>query len=431
MINRCPQIEGCRKGMASQCCQLHALRTLLIGGSSSSSKTQKVPLRRNSSVDKVTGWQTRKSGDNLRDAAQSFRDECNAAVMMVCVGNESAAKLLVDTACTLVERLLVGVAENLPQVRTSFEIKVDWNKPRADAEQEMVVLEVKYHTDKVLVGEIATRSRIALSVQLKEKMRFALAKPRCDASGQQLLLFADGWDLFPLPDCVQVRKMMRTELGDGLSPATAYEWWEQHRHRRFPLKRSKFHRLVESLLEQKAFKLLGKRLAVEALWGYVHTVPLRIKALEFHIDHRLKAGVSVSVQTRQCSMDSEEDHKAEEEAKVMTQKMMLQQRARAEKLAPSGINVGAMLCGPEVGHPGACPRVLLKLFTAAKWFSRGDDGSWLGITRYLLCSCPLPLCAEYRCSFCFNRGFPSYLCPAPAGSQHKSPPQLTYQLHVF
>merc|ERR1719468_628102 len=33
-----------------------------------------------------------------------------------------------------------------------------------------------------------------------------------------------------------------------------------------------------------------------------------------------------------------------------------------------------------------------------------------GITRYLLCSCPLPLCAEYRCSFCFNRGL-HYLIP--------------------
>jgi len=360
--------------MASQCLQLHALRTLLTGGSSSSRKKQKVPTRRNSSVDKVDGWQTRKSGDNLRDAAQSFRDECNAAVRMVCVGSESAAELLVDTACALVERLLVGVAEHLPQVRTSFEIKVDWNKPRADAEQEMVVLEVRFHTDKVLVGEIATRSRIALCVQLKEKMRFALAKPRCDALGvQQLLLFADGWDLPPLPDCVQVRNMLRAELGDGLSPTTAYEWWEEHRHRLFHLRRSKFHRLVESLLEQKALKLLGKSIAVEAFWGYVHTVPLRIKALEFHIDRRLKAGVSVSAQTRQCSTDSEEHHKI---AKVTTQKMMLQQRARAEKLAPSGINVGAMICGAEVGHPGACPRVLKKLFTAAKWYSHGDDGSW-------------------------------------------------------
>merc|ERR1712129_556042 len=71
-------------------------------------------------------------------------------------------------------------------------------------------------------------------------------------------------------------------------------------------------------------------------------------------------------------MGEEEDRRA---VKVITQKM-LQQRARAEKFAPSGINVGALVFGTEVGQPGACPRVLSKLLTAAKWYSHGNDGTW-------------------------------------------------------
>merc|ERR1712129_656322 len=71
-------------------------------------------------------------------------------------------------------------------------------------------------------------------------------------------------------------------------------------------------------------------------------------------------------------MGEEEDRRA---VKVITQKM-LQQRARAEKFAPSGINVGALVFGTEVGQPGACPRILSKLLTAAKWYSQGKDGTW-------------------------------------------------------
>merc|ERR1712038_1796830 len=99
-----------------------------------------------------------------------------------------------DAACTLVERLLVGVREHLPEVRAQFEITVsqDLNKWQPDAEQEVVVLEVGFNTEKVLVGEIATRSRVTLHAQLKNRLRFALARPCCDTSGvRPLALFID------------------------------------------------------------------------------------------------------------------------------------------------------------------------------------------------------------------------------------------------
>jgi len=142
----------------------------------------------------------------------------------------------------------------------------------------------------------------------------------------------------------------------------------------FPLSRSKFHRLVESLFEQKALKLAGKSVRVEAFWGYLHTVDLNMQALEFCMDHRRKKGVSASVRLRSALSQMEEEDRRR--VKVITQKMMLQQRARAEIAAPSAINVGAMLCGAEIKQPGACAAVLAKLFTAAKWYSEGNDGTW-------------------------------------------------------
>jgi len=371
--------------MASQCLQLHALRTLLTGGSSSSRRRSKVAgsvLQQNgsgrSSLPHIDGWQTRESGDDLREAARFFRDECEAAVRMMCVGSESSSVLQADAACTLVERLLVGICDHLPEVRTQFEVKVshlDLNKPPPVAEQEVVVLEVRFHTEKVLAGEIATRSRVTLCVQLKEQLRFALALPRCDTSEvQPLLLLADGLDLPVLPDCAQALKLMRAELGAGMSPITAYEWWEQHRHARFPLRRSKFHRLVESLFEQKAIQMVGKAVRADTLWGYIHTSPIKVQAFLFRIDRRLKAGVSVSVRLRPAESEREEADR--KQVKAIIQKMMKQQRSKAEKFAPSGINVGAMLTGVEAGQPGACPRVLAKLFTAAKWKGYGKGNSW-------------------------------------------------------
>jgi len=316
--------------------------------------------------------------DDLRDAARRFRGECSSAVRTVCVGSESSAELLMDAACTLVERLLVGVQEHLPTVKAQYELQVsplDLNKTPPDAEQEMVVLEVGFHTDNVLAGEIATRSRIAAYVQLKPRLRFALARPHCDNSGvQPLVLFVDGLELPTLPDCVQVRNSMRAELGDSMSCTTAYEWWEQHRHKRFSLSRSKFHRVLESLLEQKSFKLMGKALATDYVWNTLHTTDIRVQALEFCVDPRQIAGVSVSVRARPLLTQMEEEDRRL--VKAFTQKTLLEDRARADRFAPSAINVGAMLYGAEVGAKGACPRVLAKLFTAAKWYGKKDDGTW-------------------------------------------------------
>merc|ERR1719229_1648597 len=55
-------------------------------------------------------------------------------------------------------------------------------------------------------------------------------------------------------------------------------------------------------------------------------------------------------------------------------KLLRESRRVAETLAPSGINVGAMVVGPDAEQPGAIPHVVAKLLSAAQWWSPGKDG---------------------------------------------------------
>mmetsp|Transcript_40177 Transcript_40177/g.81086 ORF Transcript_40177/g.81086 Transcript_40177/m.81086 type:complete len:265 (-) Transcript_40177:155-949(-) len=186
-----------------------------------------------------------------------------------------------------------------------------------------------------------------------------------------------------LPDCVCARTQMREELGHGLNPTTAYEWWEQNRHTRFPLQTSKFHRVVESLLEQRGMKMLGGQVAADSFWGYLHTSDLNIEVLNFHFDRRIPGGISMAAQLRPPKTPAEAADR--EQVKVITKQLLRSNRSSADRLAPSGINVGAMIAGPEAGQPGAHPRVVAKLLSGAQWWGAGAD-SWHRWDETWLCT---------------------------------------------
>lgn len=283
---------------------------------------------------------------------------------------------LVDAACNFIEKILVGVHDHLPDLHADFEVKalqINVNRPPVEREQELVILEVKFATCSPLVGEIATRSRVAVSVHITERLRFALQHPPADLFKEPLVLCVKGLDMPTLPDAVLACTQLREELGQGLNPISAYEWWEKHRHKRFPLRSSKFHRVVESLLEQRGMKMLGTQLCAESFWGYLHTTDLSIQVFEFHLDRRMRGGVTMTARLRDPRSAAEAEDRVQ--VKAITHKILENNRASADRLAPSGINIGAMICGPEVGQPGACPRVIAKLFSPAQWYGPGED-SW-------------------------------------------------------
>jgi len=247
-----------------------------------------------------------------------------------------------------------------------------------------VVLEVRLPGARApLIGEVATRSRVSVNVQIAQSLRFALQHLPELPREQPLSLRVDGLDMPTLPDCVCARAQAREELGQGLNPTTAYEWWEQNRHTRFPLQTSKFHRIVESLLEQRGIKLLGSQMCASSFWGYLHTTDLNIEVFQFHADRRVPGGVALTAQLRPPKTPAEAADR--EQVQVITRKVLRANRASADRLAPSGINVGAMLAGPGLGQPGAHPRVIVKLLSAARWWGPGEEG-WHRWDQTWLCT---------------------------------------------
>lgn len=363
-----------------RCLQLEQFRSLLSSSGSRSQRRSKAAKVQGDANSDWSSWY----GHDLSEAARAFRKHCIAAVQATEAGD--AALPLVDAACEIVESLLTGVGEQMRGVRADVEVRAlqaSAGGRQAGRREEIVSLEMRLGTASPLVGEIATRSRVAVNVQVTQALRFALLQPPARPLNEPVALRVEGLDMPTLPDCVCARTQMREELGAGLNPTSAYEWWEQNRHTRFPLQTSKFHRVVESLLEQRGMKLLGSQVAANSFWGYLHTTGLNVEVLNFHFDKRMQGGVTVTALLRPPKTEAEAADR--EQVKIITKQLLTGNRSSADRLAPSGINVGAMIAGPEVGQPGAHPRVIAKLLSGAQWWGVGED-SWHRWDETWLCT---------------------------------------------
>ena len=143
-------------------------------------------------------------------------------------------------------------------------------------------------------------------------------------------------------------------MGEGFTPAGVGRWWAAHKEGEFPLASSKFRRICDSF---QAMSSLPAALQGKALWGYLHAVSRRVEALEYHAEG--PDGVAVSGRTSLCDA---EDAAAAAVATEMCHEMLRMHRRLAERIAPSTVNVGALLEGHAVGQPGAAPAKLAKLF---------------------------------------------------------------------
>jgi len=369
--------------MMAQCLPLKQLRVLLRGGA----KERRQSGRSNGTNGISTcdsEWSTLVTHD-LLEASQWFRRSCMAAVRATLAGEAAAAPA--ECACQLVHALLSGVHEHLAGLQLDAEVKaLQVYGQKGTQDRELVILEATFHTSSALCGEIATRSRVAASVSLNGTVRFALVAPSPDLQRHPLVLRCDGLDLPVLPDAVEARTLMRQQLGEGLDHQSAYEWWQQNRHDRFPLQTSKFHRVVESLHEQRGMKMLGSQVNADSLWAYMHTTDLNIEAFQFHLDKRMKGGVTVTCKLRPPRTPQEAADR--EEVQTISRLMLNTQRSTADRLAPSGINVAAMvLGGVEADRQGASPQVVSKLLSHAQWWGAGEDGwhrwdeSWLVVDK--------------------------------------------------
>lgn len=309
---------------------------------------------------------------SISEGVLAFR-QCGETAVHAAAGVAGAP--LVDAACQLVEAVLLGMQRHLPDVHMN--VKLVHGKPGGS---EVVSLAVNFH-DGPLVGEIATRTRIAVGLRVAKELRFAIQRPQPDVSRSPLVLRISGLDFPRLPDVVRLREMLEDALKDRWSPDSVFRWWKEHKDLEFPLPRSKFHRLVESFLGMRSMQFLPPAIHADIFWGYLHTSDLCIEAFEFHRDK--KGGVTVTVQQKQA-LTSEEAQARAMNADI-ARKMLSEKRASGEKLCPSAMNVAAMLYGPEVNQPGACLDAIVKLLSAAQWWGHGSEG-WQQFDETWLCT---------------------------------------------
>lgn len=328
------------------------------------------------------GCEPPSSASDPREGLRAFRAHCDKAVTAAMGGD--AAVPLVEAACRLVDAIVFGILDHLPEVRAEVLVRTSQQFAEARAageDRELVNVLVTFAASSPMVGEIVTRSRVPLSMHVARELRFGLLRPIAKLRDRPLELRVDGLEMLVLSDAVRARTQLRAELGEGLNPMSAYAWWEQHRHTEFPIEHSKFHRVVESLLEQRGMKMLGTKVCADSFWGYLHTTDLSVEVFEFHWDARMRGGIAMTVRMRAPRSSTESEDRAK--VKAITHKMLRQNRPSADRLCPSAISIGAMISGPEVGQPGACPKIVAKLFSAARWWGRGEeswhrhDESWL------------------------------------------------------
>lgn len=315
------------------------------------------------------GRRERKGSQEIPTALQEFKQRCTrvttASVPAFSLRDDQLQKL-VTSAYELVEGILGGIDRHLGDKLHRVDSHVSAVSPGTP--QELLSISVKL--EPRVFGEVATRSRVAVSVQVEEELKFILQAPSCSSDPQLLTLRVQGLNLPALPEAGQVRRRLRNDLGSNVLPKEAFRWWKEHRDEECPADSSKFRWVVESLLEQWGMQALGEKTSYQAFWGYLHTTDLHLASFQFLLDR----GGGVELRAILNEPKDQQEARDREIVREITMGQLRANRKSAETLASSAINVAAMLFGPEVDQPGAKVEVIKKMLSAAEWWSAGEDG---------------------------------------------------------
>mmetsp|Transcript_27385 Transcript_27385/g.78321 ORF Transcript_27385/g.78321 Transcript_27385/m.78321 type:complete len:461 (-) Transcript_27385:90-1472(-) len=309
---------------------------------------------------------------DLQSALQTFERCGVTAVKVATAGNGVKSHVqLWASACELVRALLLGVGTHLPDLQPEIDLRE--HSPDAPG-VESVSLALNFGS-RVVVGEVATPSRCCFEVRLSGIVRFALERPSPSAGDSQLKLTlrVHGVDLPALQDGIELRKRLQVELGSeagGFCKQEVFDWWMQHKDTAYPLETSKFHRLYESLFGQRGMQLLPKTINHDSLWGFLHNPGCTIQSFTFHSDSRDRTTLTAE----RSPAKSDEEAELLKTCRQVAQDILKDNRAAGERFAASATNFAALLYGHEIGQAGAKAAVIVKLFSAAKWWGPGTDG---------------------------------------------------------
>lgn len=305
---------------------------------------------------------------DLEDAVRTFQ-KCGAEALVLAGGERPSWGPLWNTACDLVSAVLLGIQEHLPDLRP----EIDLREGGVVGSTEVVSIAVRFG-DAPIVGEVATLSRCCYEVRLGGPLRFALRRPAQAAEvgrSQPLVLQVAGLDLPNLRDVTLMRDKLASLLGSDFDRKNAYAWWQEHKDEEYPLESSKFHRMYESLFGAKTTQLLPRQIAIDALWGYLHNPGCSIQSFSFHKDYKARG---VTITATRVAPKSMEEAALVETCRQISHTVLRENRTAGEKFATSTTNFCAMLYGHEVNQAGAKAPLIVKLFSAAKWWGPGDDG---------------------------------------------------------
>jgi len=305
----------------------------------------------------------------LHEVVRAFRAKGSLAVQAASGGSDAP---LWVAACDLVDAILQGVHAHLPAVALTCEVCGQCEKTGhtvACEAEEAVTLTVSFD-GKHIVGEVATPTRFCHEIHIVGKLRFALERPSGD-SAKPLVLRVAGLELPELPDVTRLREHMKAALGHEYGPDAALRWWMQNKHEQFPLEKSKFHRIAESLWGQRATMMLPRQFVTEFIWGFLNGTNCHLEAFMFQHG----SGASpVKITARRGPGQTDLERELLAISGPLAIKQLLNNRASGEKFAASMMNFVAMIYGQDARQPGANARLITKVFSAASWWGPGQSG---------------------------------------------------------
>lgn len=284
--------------------------------------------------------------------------------------------------------LLRGIHQHVPRVVRSVEFaegadcKPYYSKLPSGGRGVVATVCVKL-SQKEVYGEIATRSRIGAYVRLGSEVIFAHHEPPTDLSTEPLLLEVYGFDFPVLPEIIKLRRHLKQVLGQDYSRKSAAAWYEKHKDEFCPLKDSKLRRILASVFEVHSLMFLPEWAVSRALWGMLNICTLTYIGFEFWDEG--KNGIRVTVQSSTPADPDDVECLQNARDLFQLQASAPGDRQIGERLFKSGYSVGSMNFGRALGHPGAKPDVIAKLFSAANLWGPAKSG-WQSFDDTWLCT---------------------------------------------
>lgn len=282
-------------------------------------------------------------------------------------------------AFSIAAGLLRGVHQHVPRVVRSVDFAEGtdctphYSKLPSGGKDVLATLCVKL-SQKEVYGEIATRSRIGAYLRLNEEVIFSILRLPTNLSESPLVVEVYGFDFTSLPEIVRLRQHLKQVLGPEYSRKSAVEWYEKYKDDFCPLKDSKLRRILASVFEvgMHTSLLLPEWAIGRALWGMLNITTRSYNRFEFWDEGR--NGIRVTV--RCPSLTDPDDVECLQNTRDLfeLQSATAGDRRIGERFSTSAYNIGSMSFGRPLGHSGAKPAVIAKVFSAASKWGPGRSG---------------------------------------------------------